>query len=84
MTTQKQFELVQIFAGTILQAEMVKSLLIDAGIEAFLKDEHMGNLFPFQTAPRAAGSVKIMVSNLDIEKAKEIVDDYYKNINSKK
>lgn len=80
--SKEEFELTQIFAGTILQAEMVKSLLLDAGIEAFLKDEHMGTWFPFQTAPGAAGSVKVVVSNLDYEKAKAVVDEYINNINT--
>ena len=79
---KKEFDLVQIFAGTTVQAEMVKSLLLDAEIKAFIKDEHMGTMFPFHTAPGAAGSVKVVVSNVDYERAKLIVDDYYKNINS--
>lgn len=80
MTNKKESDLVQIFAGTTLQAEMVKSLLQDSGIEAFLKDEHMGTMFPFHTAPGAAGSVKVVVSNRQYEKAKTVVDDYLKNI----
>ena len=79
---KKEFDLVQIFAGTTVQAEMVKSLLLDAEIKAFIKDGHMGTMFPFHTAPGAAGSVKVVVSNIDYERAKLIVDDYYKNINS--
>ena len=79
---KKEFDLVQIFAGTTIQAEMVKSLLLDAEIKAFIKDEYMGTMFPFHTAPGAAGSVKVVVSNVDYERARLIVDDYYKNINS--
>jgi hypothetical protein len=82
MSTKKEFDLIQIFAGTTLQAEMVKSLLQDMGIETFLKDEHMGTWFPFHTAPGAAGSVKVVVANRDYEKAKAVVDEYIKNINT--
>lgn len=81
--TKKEFDIVQVFAGTTIQAEMVKTLLLDSGIEAFLKDEHMGTWFPFHTAPGAAGSVKVVVSNHDYEKAKAVVDDYYKKISVK-
>lgn len=80
MNAQKDFDLVQVFAGTSIQAEMVKSLLDDTKIKSFIKDEYMGNMFPFHTAPGAAGSVKVVVSNLDYEKAKVIVEEYYKNI----
>ena len=79
---KKDFDLVQVFAGTTVQAQMVQSILKSEGIEAFLKDEYMGTMFPFHTAPGAAGSVKVVVSNVDYERAKLIVDDYYKNINS--
>ena len=79
---KKDFDLVQVFAGTTVQAQMVQSILKSERIEAFLKDEYMGTMFPFHTAPGAAGSVKVVVSNVDYERAKLIVDDYYKNINS--
>ncbi len=82
MTNKKEFDLVQIFAGTTVQAQMVQSILKSEGIEAFLKDEYMGTLFPFHTAPGAAGSVKVVVPNQDYEAAKKIVDNYYNNINS--
>ncbi len=79
---KKDFDLVQVFAGTTVQAQMVQSILKSERIEAFLKDEYMGTMFPFHTAPGAAGSVKVVVSNVDYKQAKLIVDDYYKNINS--
>ncbi|PLX15704.1 MAG: hypothetical protein C0597_08550 [Marinilabiliales bacterium] len=82
MTKKEEFELVEVFAGTSLQAEMVKSLLLDVNIEAFIKDGHMGTMFPFHTAPGAAGSVKIVVSNQNYDQAKLIVEDYYRNLNS--
>lgn len=84
MKAKEEFDIQQIFAGTSLQAQMVKSLLEDSGIESFIKDEHMGTMFPFHTAPGAAGSVKVVVSKHDYARAIEIVDQYYKNINSGK
>ena len=84
MSTNREFDLVEVFAGTAMEAEMVRSLLNDAEVEVFIKDGHMGTMFPFHTAPGAAGSVKVIVSNLDYAKAKLIVEDYYKNINSTK
>ena len=84
MSAQENLSLVQVFAGTSIQAEMVKSLLADSKIKSFIKDEYMGNMFPFHTAPGAAGSVKVVVSKLDFEKAKLIVEEYHKNINQSK
>jgi hypothetical protein len=79
MNTKKEIVPVEIFDGTTWQAEMVKSLLENAEIEAFIKDEITGTLNPWYTAPGGAGSVKVFVSNLDYDKAKLVVDEYEKN-----
>jgi len=80
MKTRRDSEPVEIFAGTAWQTAMVKSLLENSEIEAFLKDEIVGTLSPWWTAPGGAGSVKVLVSNLDYDKAKIIVDEYQKNL----
>lgn len=69
---------VEIFDGNDREASMVKSLLGNAEIEFFVKDARMGVLAPWNVSPGGAGSVKIFVSNLDYEKAKEVVDQYEK------
>jgi len=71
---------VEVFSGTGWEAELVKSLLENAEIEAFLIDENTGTLAPWYTAGGGAGSVKVTVSNLDLEKAKSVVSDYEENI----
>ena len=73
---------VAVYSGTIMDAEIVKSLLENAEIETFLKDENMGMLAPWYTAPGGAGSVTVVVASTDLEKAREIVADYERNINS--
>jgi hypothetical protein len=78
MKTDNEIEPVEVFDGTTWQAGMVKSLLENSEIQAFLVDEIMGTLNPWWTAPGGAGSVKVFVSSQDYEKAKIIVDDYEK------
>jgi len=73
---------VEVFAGSIAQVGLVKSLLENAEIEAFLKDEILGTLNPWWTSPGGAGPIRIMVAFKDFEKAKSIIDDYEKNINN--
>ena len=68
---------VEVFSGKIWEAEMVKDLLKSAGIQTFLQDEIIGSLYPI-VAPGSFGSVKVIVSNLDLEIAKEIVKEYEK------
>ena len=70
----------EIFAGNIIEAGMVQSLLEDAGINAYLKDEIMGTMNPWFVSPGGAGAVKVIISNLDFEKGKLIVDEYQNNI----
>ncbi len=71
---------IEIFAGNMVEAGMVKSLLENAEIHAFLKDELMGTLNPWYVSAGGVGSVKIVVSYRDYPRAKLIVDEYDHNI----
>lgn len=79
MDNNEENKPIEIFAGNIFEAGMVKSLLENSGIKAYLKDEIMGTLSPWWVTPGGAGAVKVIISNLDFEKAKLIVDEYYNN-----
>ena len=81
MNTENNIEPVEVFAGTAVQASMVKSLLENAEIEAYLKDEFTGVLYPWHTTPGGVGAVKVFVSSVDQKKARIVVDEYEKNLN---
>ncbi|MCX6270745.1 MAG: DUF2007-related protein [Bacteroidetes bacterium] len=70
---------IEVFAGTPWQAGMVKTLLEDSGIEAFIADAIMGTMNPWWTAAGGAGAIRVFVSTKDFDKAKVIVDEYEKN-----
>lgn len=80
MISKNEVVPIEVFSGTTWQAEMVKNLLENSEIEAFLTDEIMGTLNPWWTAPGGAGSVKVFVSNIDLERAKPIVAEYESNL----
>lgn len=80
MKTDKENIPVEVFAGTAVQATMVKSLLENAEIEAYLKDEFTGVLYPWHTSPGGVGAVKVLVSSADHEKARIVVDEYEDNV----
>ncbi|MBE0638269.1 MAG: DUF2007 domain-containing protein [Bacteroidales bacterium] len=80
MNPKEEITLVEIFSGTTWQVGMVKSLLEDEEIEAYLKDDIIGTLNPWWTAPGGVGSIKVMVSSPDVEKARLIVEEYVKNL----
>jgi len=79
MKNKDEAEVVEIYAGTIWQAEMVKSLLNDEGIEAYLKDEVNGTMFPWIVAAGGSGSVTVVVAGEDADKALIIVERYESN-----
>lgn len=73
-------EPVEVFSGSIWEAELLKSLLENAEIETFLQDENTGTIAPWYTAPGGAGSVKVVVSSRDYNEAKTIVEEFEKNM----
>jgi len=80
MKTERGIEPVEVFAGTAVQASLVKSLLENAEIEAYLKDEFTGVLYPWHSSPGGVGAVKVFVSSVDQVKAKMVVDEYESNL----
>ena len=82
MKSDQEIYPVEIFDGTQLQAMFVKSLLDNAEIEAFLKDETMGVLKPWAVDAGGVGPIKIFVSSLDADKAREVIAQYEQAENS--
>jgi len=80
MKADKGIEPVEVFAGTAVQATLVKSLLENAEIKAYLKDEFTGVLFPWHSSPGGVGAVKVLVSSVDQDKAMMVVDEYENNL----
>ena len=70
---------VEVFAGTQWEAALVKSLLENAEIEAFLKDEIRGTTMPWQVTPGGINAVKVIVSSNDIDLARQVVADFETN-----
>lgn len=80
MKSKDEIVPVNIFTGNISEAGMVKNLLENDGIESFLRDEFTGTIAPWYISPGSWGSVTIVVSNKDYEKARQIVEQYEKKI----
>lgn len=76
MNTDNEIIPVEVFDGNQWEASLVKSLLDNAEIESFIKDQRMGVLAPWNVDAGGAGPIKIFVSNLDYEKAQEVIEQY--------
>jgi hypothetical protein len=70
---------VEVFAGTAWEAAVVKSLLENAEIEVFLKDEIRGTMVPWHISPGGTDAVTVVVSSADYENARQVVDEYRAN-----
>ncbi len=64
----------EIFSGTLWEAEVLKNLLNDYGINCFLKHN---TLTSYALDPIQANNIKIIVLEKDYDKAKEIVNDFF-------
>ena len=68
---------VEVFSGTLWEAEMIKSLLFDSGINSFLKNNVL-NTYLYE--PGFSEGVKVMVMSSDHEEAGKVVAEYYSNL----
>lgn len=68
--------LIAIFESNLFQAQMVKNLLENEGIESFLTNEIIARSHIF----RPGGGVRVMISESDFDKAKLIVNGYEKSL----
>ena len=67
----------EVFEGTAWEAGLLKSILEDNEIEAFLKD--FSNI-PLNLYPVRSGSIKVFVAFKDLERAREVVEEFYTNM----
>lgn len=71
--------LVVVFSGTALDAGMVQSLLEEEGIHAFVQNELMGSIAPWQVVAGGTGAVRVQVSAVDEDRALQIINDFSLN-----
>lgn len=76
----KEDSIIELYSGTLWEAEMIKSLLESEEIESFIKNSVLTS---YAYEPSIASGVKVMISFSDLERAQKIVDDYLNNAHSK-
>ena len=69
-------DLIVIFSSNIFEAELAKNELENNGITAFLKDELLGSIAPWHSAPGGAGAVSITVKKRNSEEARIILQQF--------
>ena len=69
MDAEDKTKLMEVFKGSLWEAELVKGLLKDRGIESVVKDGQVVNV----VLPETAISVKVLVNEADYEAAMEVI-----------
>jgi hypothetical protein len=69
--------IIELFSGSLWEAELLKTLLNDNDIDCFIKNSII-NSFVYE--PTYSAGVKIMILKSNLEKATRIVNEYWKNI----
>jgi len=70
---------VELYSGSLWDAELLKSLLENAQIESFLKDSIIGTTFPWHASPGGTNPVKVIISSANIEQAEVVLQEFMKN-----
>ena len=68
---------VVVYAGSIVEADLLKCLLAGAGIESRLQNEALGMIAPYIF--QGGAGVGVAVLREDLENARPIVEDYAAN-----
>ncbi|MDB4926359.1 DUF2007 domain-containing protein [Mucilaginibacter sp.] len=76
MKTDNNTEPVEVFAGTVLDAGMIQSLLEQEGIPAFIHNEYMGSIAPWQVTAGGSDAAKVVVAKANHTKAVQVINDY--------
>ena len=79
MNKRNRISPVTVFGGSPWEAGLLKSMLEDAGIKVFLRDEALGTLAPWYAGPGGTSAVKVVVSAADLERARPVVESFEKN-----
>lgn len=78
MTSDQTGEMKVVFTGHSWEAQLLKNILENEGIPAWVTDEAIGTLVPFLTTP-GMGAVKLRVAGSNFEKAKAIASEFEEN-----
>ena len=76
MSDQKNIKPIQVFAGEFWQASLVKQLLEDNNIPAFMENEHMGSIAPWRIEPGGFNPFKVIISNEQYDLAVKLIEEF--------
>jgi hypothetical protein len=75
----KEQDLVCIFSGSPVNAEMIKEILDDNGIAANFKNQYMGTIAPWYVSGGGASPAEVEVFIKDETLARSFVEEFHKS-----
>ena len=72
--------MIDLFRGTYFEAMNMKNLLENNSIEVFTQNENMANIEPWVVTAGGFNPVILKVNEEDLERAKEIIEEYQSKI----
>ncbi|MGB4774937.1 MAG: DUF2007 domain-containing protein [Daejeonella sp.] len=70
---------VEVFAGELWQATMIKNILEDNGIQVFLENNLMSTIDPWIVEAGGFNPAKIIISNLDYDLSVQLINEFNNN-----
>ncbi|WP_075589670.1 putative signal transducing protein [Labilibacter marinus] len=72
-------ELISVFNGSPIDADIIKEILEDHGIMVQVKNELMGSIAPWHVSPGGIDPTEIVVLESDKENALLLIDEFNKS-----
>ena len=66
----------KVFAGELWKSTMIKNMLEENGVQAFLENEYSGSIAPFQVTLGGVNPVNVVVSSENYEKALKFIEEF--------
>lgn len=76
MEQEHNIQPVEIFSGSLWEAEVIQGLLSSEGIETFVQDDHTGTIAPWVVVSGGVDSVRLLVADTEAGRARQIILDY--------
>lgn len=75
MNKMTEDPIIEIFSGSLWEAEMIKTLLTEEGIESFIRNTSLSS---YVYEPTISAGAKVMILGSALERAKPVIDEFWK------
>ena len=72
-------DLIEVFTAELWKAEMIKNILEDNGIYAFIKNEYIGSIVPWYISAGGGPSISVFISKEYYKKAITLIEEFESN-----